>query len=164
MLKTSEDLTSPRNSMSQIPFLDPTSWHPQFYLQWWTDSFRYECYRKCGLFIKNDVDGNLTLNYFFTQAHPKCTIVNLVFKSKNGLSMLEQVGSGNVIFHLDILTMKETDIKALASKAKRDLLCSVVIADGGKIQNYSDSYTKIKVPLTLSSFLSSRILSKLANH
>ena len=65
-------------------------------------------------------------------------------KNKDELTMLGRFASKSVVFHLDIATMNETDIQAFSVKAKKDLFCSVVFADGGKLENYNTSYIKIQ--------------------
>ena len=65
-------------------------------------------------------------------------------KNQDGLGALGGFASRNLVFHVDVTTMNETDIASFSSKAKRNLFCSVVIADGGKLEDYNTSYIKIQ--------------------
>jgi len=67
-----------------------------------------------------------------------------VIKNPDRLTALGQVGAENMILHLDITSMNETNIMVFGLKARRDLFCSVVIAEAGKIQNFKDSYNKLQ--------------------
>ena len=67
-----------------------------------------------------------------------------MIKDLDGLEALGE--SRNVMFHIDPTTVTEADMTTFAAKAKRDLFCSVVIAKGGKTENFIDSYNKLQAP------------------
>ena len=69
-----------------------------------------------------------------------------MIKDLDGLEALGESESRNVMFHIDPTTMTEADMTNFAAKAKRDLFCSVVIAQGGKTENFIDSYNKLQAP------------------
>ena len=80
------------------------------------------------------------------QSTTKCVIINDKIRDYEALMTIKKYISYNGMYQTDFSIMTEAAFKPYSAKVRKDIFCSVIIAEGGHQKKFTEKYKKLQVP------------------